>query len=72
MSPSSKWLATDDVAIALGLRGGWGYGLVVSAGDREVAALGGGWIGAKLAASSHSTNRSALRRMPTGSLLLRR
>jgi len=43
------WLATEDVAIALGVRGGWGYGLVVMAATREIAALGGGWIGAKLA-----------------------
>ncbi|MCA9605503.1 MAG: hypothetical protein KC619_07900, partial [Myxococcales bacterium] len=43
------WLATELVAARLGLRGGWGYGLVVGVGETDLAAIGGAWIGASLA-----------------------
>ncbi len=42
------WVSTEHVGLSLALQGGWGYGLIVEAGGREVGALGGGWLGGRL------------------------
>jgi hypothetical protein len=42
------WVTRARVAVFLKLRGGWGYGLVVTGAGEELAALGGAFFGAAL------------------------
>jgi len=44
----TAWLATDLLAANIGLRGGWGYGLIVGSESVDVASVGGLWFGANL------------------------